>query len=191
MDVTINNLHLELTQGDITLLDVEAIVNAANSHLVLGAGVAGAIYNKGGQTIQDECNAIGHCPVGKAVITSGGNLKVNHVIHAVGPRMGEGQEEAKLVSAVHASLSLAEEQGIQSIALPAISTGIFGFPMHHAARLIVQTIIDYSFEMRTNLHHVILCLYDSVAFDIFRTALEQTLETIDRDDQDSTLLLDN
>ena len=119
---------LILVKGDITELDVDAVVNAANEHLILGAGVAGAIRRKGGPSIQEECYRIGGTFVGGAVITTGGNLKARHVIHAVGPRMGEGEEDEKLGNAVLNSLKVAEENGLRSIAFPAISTGIFGFP---------------------------------------------------------------
>ncbi len=93
MKLQVNQSEIELIQGDITENDTDAIVNAASSQLILGAGVAGAIRSKGGPSIQEECNAIGHCPVGGAVITGGGNLKARHVVHAVGPRQGEGDEE--------------------------------------------------------------------------------------------------
>lgn len=190
MKANVSGLQIELMQGDITELAVDAIVNPANNSLVLGAGVAGAIYRKGGQQIQDACNAIGHCPTGKAVITTGGNLKAKHVIHAVGPRMGEGQEHEKLANAVAASLQIAEDQELAVIALPAISTGVFGFPMQDAAQIITQTVFDYAFEMRAHLQHVIICLFDAVAFTIFNDALESILELIDQDNSDSTLLLD-
>jgi len=114
MKLRVNNSEIELVQGDITESDTDAIVNAANSQLVLGAGVAGAIRTKGGPAIQEECNAIGHCPVGGAVITSGGNLKARHVIHAVGPRQGEGNEEEKLKNATLSSLKVAEKNNLKS-----------------------------------------------------------------------------
>jgi O-acetyl-ADP-ribose deacetylase (regulator of RNase III) len=154
MEFIVNGMIVKLVQGDITDLDVEAITNAANSDLILGAGVAGAIYRKGGHTIQMECNAIGHCDVGKAVLTGGGKLKAKYVIHAVGPRMGEGDEHAKLKSAVHSTLRLAEENSIASVALPAISTGIFGFPMGDAAEITAHEVLAFSFEPHR--HHVFI-----------------------------------
>src|SRR5689334_22930847 len=129
LTVTLERTQLELIEGDITTLDVDAIVNAANEHLQLGGGVAGAIRQKGGPSIQEECNRIGGTPVGTAVMTGAGNLKARQVIHAVGPQMGEGDEDKKLASAVRAALALADRRGFKSIALPAISTGIFGFPI--------------------------------------------------------------
>lgn len=109
MKLKINQSEIELQKGDITESDTDAVVNAANSNLTLGAGVAGAIRTKGGPLIQEECRLLGHCPVGEAVITSGGNLKADYVIHAVGPRYGEGGEDEKLRSATLSSLRLADD----------------------------------------------------------------------------------
>src|SRR5712691_10469760 len=141
--VTMDRTQLELVQGDITDLEVDAIVNAANEHLQLGSGVAGAIRAKGGPSIQEECDRIGGTPVGTAVMTGAGNLQARQVIHAVGPRMGEGDEDKKLASAVRAALALADRRGMRSIALPAISTGVFGFPMERAARITLTEIQRY------------------------------------------------
>lgn len=190
MEFNLNKLRVSLVQGDITDLDVDAITNAANSSLVLGAGVAGAIYRKGGPVIQEECNAIGHCDVGKAVITSGGNLKARHVIHAVGPRMGEGNEDQKLAGAVRSTLVIAEENQLGAVALPAISTGVFGFPIRKCATIMAREIHEYSFEMRSHLHHVLICLYDSIAYQIFSDAFQDTLGVNDDESKDTTLLLD-
>jgi O-acetyl-ADP-ribose deacetylase (regulator of RNase III) len=128
---------LRLVQGDITARDVDAIVNAANSHLQHGGGVAAAIVRKGGHVIQEESDSIGFTPVGTAVITTGGRLKARHVIHAVGPRMGEGDEDEKLRSAVESTLRLAEANGLVSISLPAVSSGIFGFPKERCAHILI------------------------------------------------------
>src|SRR5215467_3658443 len=138
--VTMDRTQLELVEGDITQLEVDAVVNAANENLQLGAGVAGAIREKGGPSIQEECNRIGGTPVGTAVATGAGNLRARQVIHAVGPRFGEGDEDKKLASAVRAALALADRRGLKSIALPAISTGVFGFPMDRAARVMLTEI---------------------------------------------------
>ena len=119
---------LRLVQGDITEMNCEAIVNPANVQLQMGGGVAGAILRKGGLIIQQECDKIGPIGVGEAAITSGGKIRAKIVIHAVGPRLGEGDEDRKLASATTNSLRLADENGLKSIAFPAISTGIFHFP---------------------------------------------------------------
>jgi O-acetyl-ADP-ribose deacetylase (regulator of RNase III) len=175
MRTTINGVTVELVQGDITDLDVDAIVNAANSQLILGTGVAGAIRRKGGPTIQEECLKIGYCEVGDAVITRGGLLKARYVIHAVGPRMGEGSEAGKLASAVRASLRLAEQHRLHSIALPAISTGVFGYPMESCAEVMLRVIFDYTFEELAHLCHVIVCLYDDHAYQVFATEFTRKL----------------
>lgn len=128
---------LRLVQGDITERPVDAIVNAANSYLQHGGGVAGAIVRKGGQSIQEESNRIGPVEVGKAAITGAGALKARRVIHAVGPRMGEGDEDRKLKSAIRSVFALAVDDGIRSISVPAISSGIFGFPKDRCAAILV------------------------------------------------------
>jgi O-acetyl-ADP-ribose deacetylase (regulator of RNase III) len=174
----LNNVTIELVQGDITDLETDAIVNAANSRLILGAGVAGAIRRKGGPSIQEECYAIGHCDVGSAVITGGGNLKARYVIHAVGPRMGEGSEAGKLANAVRASLNLAEQNGLHSVAFPAISTGIFGYPLEGCAEVMLHVIGDYTFEDLCNLQRVIVCLYDEYAFAVFASEFRRKFQEL-------------
>jgi len=160
MKLQVNQSEIELIQGDITDSDTDAIVNAANSQLILGAGVAGAIRSKGGPSIQEECNAIGHCPVGGAVITSGGNLNARHVIHAVGPRQGEGNEEEKLKNATLNSLKVADQNNLKSTAFPAISTGIFGFPLDACARIMLTTVKAY-LSSPTKIERVVFVLFDS------------------------------
>src|SRR4030066_2182469 len=134
---------VRLVQGDITERDTDAIVNAANSNLQHGGGVAGAIVRKGGQIIQDESDRIGFTPVGTAVITTAGKLPAKFVIHTVGPRMGEGDEDNKLKNAVLNSLMLASEKGLKSISIPAISSGIFGFPKDLCAKILVGESIAF------------------------------------------------
>ncbi|HJX29192.1 MAG TPA: macro domain-containing protein [Thermoanaerobaculia bacterium] len=163
---------LEMVQADITDLDVDVIVNAANEHLQLGSGVAGAILAKGGPSIQEECNRIGSTPVGTAVMTGAGHLKAKQVIHAVGPRMGDGDEDKRLASAVRAALALADRRGMKSIALPAISTGVFGFPVERAARVML-TEIQRFLQGGTKLERVVLCLFDEAAFNVFKKELRR------------------
>jgi O-acetyl-ADP-ribose deacetylase (regulator of RNase III) len=142
-----NNKTIEICQGDITREQVDAIVNAANSHLAHGGGVAGAIVRAGGRVIQDESDAWvsqhGQVTHAKPAYTSAGSLPCTYVIHAVGPRWGEGEEDRKLEEAIHGSLVLAGTLGLKTLALPAISTGIFGFPIERAARIILQTLQNY------------------------------------------------
>lgn len=131
---------------------------------------------KGGRIIQEESDKIGYCPVGQAVMTSGGNLKAKYVIHAVGPRMGEGNEDEKLKNATLNSLKLADEKGIKSIAFPAISTGIFGYPIERCAKIMLANTIDY-LKGETNIEKVIFCLYGKDSFETFKKELEKQLPT--------------
>lgn len=172
MKKKIKNSVLELVEGDITDIKADAIVNAANTRLILGGGVAGAIARKGGPRIQEECNKIGGCFVGGAVITTGGNLRAKYVIHAVGPRMGEGEEDEKLKNATLNSLKLADKYSLKSIAFPAISTGIFGFPIKRAAKIMLDTTISY-LKGKTNIERVVFCLFGKDSFEVFRKQLEK------------------
>jgi O-acetyl-ADP-ribose deacetylase (regulator of RNase III) len=172
LTVPLEGTQLELVQGDITDLLVDAIVNAANEKLQLGGGVAGAIKRKGGPSIQEECNRIGGTAVGTAVMTGAGHLKAKHVIHAVGPKMGEGDEDRKLAAAVRSSLAVADRYGLRSIALPALSTGNFGFPIDRAARLILTEIHRY-LQGGTKIERVVVCLRDTDAFDAFKRELRR------------------
>lgn len=170
--INLEDTQLEILEGDITDLEIDAIVNAANEKLKLGSGVAGAIRTKGGPSIQEECDRIGHTAVGAAVMTGAGSLKAKQVIHAVGPRMGEGDEDRKLASAVRAALALADRNGLRSIALPAISTGVFGFPMDRAARITLTEIHRY-LQGGTKIERVVVVLHDNEAFQTFRRELRR------------------
>ncbi|GAB4343927.1 MAG: macro domain-containing protein [Calditrichia bacterium] len=159
---------LKLVFGDLTLEEVDAIVNAANSHLAHGGGVAGAIVRKGGYEIQEESNRIGFVPVGEAAITGAGRLKAKRVIHAVGPRWGEGNEDQKLKNAVLNSLILAEKHHLQTISLPPISSGIFGFPKDRCARIILETVDRFLRENPDSaLREVRICIIDQPTQEIF------------------------
>jgi O-acetyl-ADP-ribose deacetylase (regulator of RNase III) len=163
---------IELTRGDITALEVDAIVNAANEHLQLGSGVAGAIRKKGGPAIQRECDRIGHCPVGSAVVTGGGLLPARWVIHAVGPvwQGGGAGEEALLASAVRSALARAEEVGAKSVALPAIATGVFGFPLERAAVIATGEARRFAAAAR-RVERIVFCLFDDRTLAVFEEAL--------------------
>ena len=165
---------LQIVQGDITTEEVDAIVNAANEHLQHGGGVAWAISKRGGPTIQQESDewvrTKGTVSHANPVWTSGGLLPAKYIIHAVGPVWGEGDEDAKLTSAVTGSLRLADELGLQSIAFPAISTGIFGFPKERAAKIILNSITDYLSKGSSTLKIVRLVLFDDRTVDAFSKA---------------------
>ena len=159
---------VRLVSADLTERDVDAIVNAANSHLQHGGGVAGAIVRKGGAIIQEESDRIGYVPVGGAVVTTGGKLRARQVIHAVGPRMGEGDEDNKLKSAIRNVLKLAAEKGMQSISVPAISAGIFGFPKDRCARILVgETAGFLKQNAASSLRMVEFCIFDQEARGYF------------------------
>lgn len=164
----IKNCVIRLVSEDLTERDVDAIVNAANSHLQHGGGVAGAIVRKGGQVIQEESDRIGYVPVGSAALTGAGRLKARHVIHAVGPRMGEGDEDRKLASAITSVLKLASEKGLRSISVPAISAGIFGFPKDRCARILVGETATFLKQRNSTLELVEFCIFDAEAYKYFQ-----------------------
>jgi putative ATPase len=165
---------LRIVEGDITEQDVDAIVNAANEMLAHGGGVAGAIAAKGGPAITSESRRWvqehGRVPTGGAAITGGGQLKARYVVHAVGPVWGGGSkgEERLLASAAQSALSLADERGLASIALPAISTGIFGYPIHLAVQTILGAILQYLDEHHgTSLRDVRICDMNKATVALF------------------------
>jgi O-acetyl-ADP-ribose deacetylase (regulator of RNase III) len=162
---------LALVLGDITREEVDAIVNAANSQLSHGGGVAAAIARAGGAEVQRESDQAAPVEVGDAAVTTAGELPAEKVIHAVGPRWGEGSEEEKLRSAVARSLQLAGEHGLESVSLPAISTGIFGYPLEQAAPLILRTIEEtVARGEASSLREVRLCLFDEETLAAFQEA---------------------
>lgn len=158
---------IRLVTGDITERAVDVIVNAANSYLKHGGGVAGAIVRKGGEIIQEESDKIGFVPVGSSVITTSGRLPCKAVIHTVGPRMGEGDEDTKLRSAVRSSLTLASDRKYKSISMPAVSSGIFGFPKDRCARILVQEAKKFLVNNTTSLE-IEFCVFDDETTDYFK-----------------------
>ncbi len=171
-EIKVNNKKLVIVKGDITEESTDAIVNPANNYLKHGGGVAGAIVRKGGKIIQEESDRIGFVPTGEAVYTSGGNLKAKYVIHAVGPRWGEGDEEKKLRSAVRNSLLLATQLNLKSIAIPAISTGIFGYPKREGTRVILDEVVKFLKEEKSSLTEVHLTNIDEETCNLFLEHLE-------------------
>ncbi|MGI0033186.1 MAG: macro domain-containing protein [Nitrososphaeraceae archaeon] len=170
---------LRLVRGDITERNVDVIVNAANSNLNHGGGVAAAIVAKGGQIIQDESDKIGYVPVGNAVMTTAGKLPCKAVIHVVGPRYGEGKEEKKLRLAINNVLNLAEQNNFKSISIPAISTGIFGFPKEKCAKILVEESINFAEKQIsfTSLPEIIeFCIYDDETLQHFKKEFTNTNE---------------
>jgi O-acetyl-ADP-ribose deacetylase (regulator of RNase III) len=173
----VEGTRIELVKGDITAQETDAVVNAANSGLRGGGGVDGAIHRAGGPTIMEECRQMGSCPTGGAVITTGGELPADHVIHAVGPRWQGGQrgEEQLLAGAYSSSLQIAMDEGLQSVAFPSISTGAYGYPAEEAARVALNAIIEFLRQNPGELELVRLVLFSRKDLQTYREALEELL----------------
>jgi len=178
MEVTVNKTKVSIVQGDITSQATDAIVNAANSSLMGGGGVDGAIHRAGGPAILEECKKIvarqGRLPTGKAVLTTGGNLKAKYVIHTVGPIWhGGSRNEAELLeSAYYECLKLATENKLTSISFPSISTGAYGYPVDEAAKIAVSTVVSFLKRQATSLKDVVFVLFDSRTYQSYRSALQ-------------------
>src|ERR1017187_6428667 len=158
--------HIEICLGDITEMDVDAIVNAANNDLQLGGGVAGAIRRKGGEAIQRECDAIGSIPVGGAAITTGGKLRARFVIHAASMQLGGDTTARALRTSTAHSLRIAAERGLRSIAFPAVGTGIAGFPLPECARIMLREVVEH-LKKPTSLEKICFVLFDAHALSEF------------------------
>jgi O-acetyl-ADP-ribose deacetylase (regulator of RNase III) len=180
MKVKIKTATLELVQGDITVQDTEAIVNAANSSLLGGGGVDGAIHRAGGPEILAECRLLGGCAAGDAKSTTGGRLTAKYVIHTVGPiyrRQAAERAAELLASAYRRSLEVAAEHGVHSVAFPAISTGAYGYPMDEAAQVALQTAIEFlEAQEGDGIRLVRFVLYRNQAYQVFQRALSQLTE---------------
>ncbi|MFP3976075.1 MAG: O-acetyl-ADP-ribose deacetylase [Dehalococcoidia bacterium] len=178
MEKVINKTRLALLQGDITKQDTDAIVNAANSGLMGGGGVDGAIHRAGGPAILEDCKKIvaeiGRLPAGQAVMTTGGNLKAKHVIHTVGPiwHGGNKREPETLTSAYRESLKLAVKNGLKSVSFPSISTGVYGYPVDKGAKVAIKTTSEF-LQQDDSLEEINFVLFDSRTFDAYRQALEE------------------
>ena len=176
MEVMIGGAKVELVEGDITRQDTEAIVNAANSSLLGGGGVDGAIHRAGGPKILEECRQIGGCPTGEARLTTGGNLKARYVIHTVGPvYQGGGRRESELLAACYReSLKLAAGKGLTSVAFPSISTGAYGYPLAEAARIAIKTVLDY-LTRHQEIRLVRFVLFGRPTYEVFQKVRRELL----------------
>jgi len=178
MEVTVNKTKISVIEGDITRQTTDAIVNAANSSLMGGGGVDGAIHRAGGPAILEECREIvarqGRLPTSKAVITMGGHLQAQYVIHTVGPIWhGGSKNEAELLrSAYHECLKLAAENKLTSISFPSISTGAYGYPVDEAAKIAVSTVFSFLKQQATSLKEVVFVLFNTRTYQSYRTALQ-------------------
>jgi O-acetyl-ADP-ribose deacetylase (regulator of RNase III) len=181
MEVNINQTKLAIIQGDITKQATDAIVNAANPSLMGGGGVDGAIHRAGGPAILEECKKIvaqqGILPTGKAVITTGGNLKAKYVIHTVGPiwRGGRGNEAEFLGSAYYECLKLATGNKLASVSFPSISTGAYGYPVDEAAKIAVSNVVSFLKKQATSLKDVVVVLFDSWTYQSYCSALQEVM----------------
>jgi O-acetyl-ADP-ribose deacetylase (regulator of RNase III) len=165
--------RIELYQGDITRLEVEAIVNAANRSLLGGGGVDGAIHRAAGPQLLQECRRLGGCPTGQARITRGYRLPARHVIHAVGPIYQGSPEDAQLLASCYVhSLRLAAEHGLESVAFPAISCGAYGYPLEEAAPIALETTCAFLGE-NPSPGRVVFALFSPESFQVYERALEE------------------
>ncbi len=170
---TINGVTLALLRGNIVEVQVDAIVNAANSGLRGGGGVDGAIHRAGGPGIMEECRKIGGCPTGSAVATTAGNLPAKYVFHAVGPiYSGRPDDERLLASAYQSCLNLAEQHQVKSIAFPSLSTGVYGYPLELAAPIALRTIIEH-IKKPTGLQQVVVVLFGEASYKAHEKALAE------------------
>ncbi len=178
-EVTVNQAKLRIIQGDITRQATDAIVNAANSSLMGGGGVDGAIHRAGGPAILEECKQIvarqGRLPTGKAVITTGGNLKAKYVIHTVGPiwHGGNKGEPELLASAYQQSLKIAAEKNLNSVSFPSISTGAYGYPVGQASEVALDAVITFLSQRTASLREVVFVLFDSRTLGVYSSALRE------------------
>jgi len=172
MQITVADAAIELQQGDITCLAVDAIVNAANSRLAGGGGVDGAIHRAGGPSIMAECREIGACPTGTAVITTAGKLNARYVIHTVGPvyKGGTHGEPEFLANAYRTCLQLADSRSVASIAFPSISTGVYGYPVAKAACIALETVMRY-LQQDSSLEQVIFVLFSAEDYAVYAQTL--------------------
>ena len=163
---------IHFVRGDITDMAVDAIVNAANTSLTLGAGVAGAIRRKGGARIEEECDALAPIRLGEAVVTTAGNLRAFYVIHAASMPPGGATTAESLRLATRSSLMRAEEKTFKSIAFPAIGTGVAGFPLEQCARIMLKDVLDH-LKVRSSLEKVYFVLFDEAALKAFQDAYQE------------------
>ncbi len=172
--VNINKSILELIEGNITEQETDAIVNAANTSLLGGGGVDGAIHRAGGIKILEECKKLGGCPTGEARITTGGNLKARYVIHTVGPIYSGGKqhESELLTNAYKNSLNLASKHKLKSVSFPSISTGAYGYPINEASMIALKTVIDY-FKTNTDIELVRFVLFGLKAYRVYEKTLQE------------------
>jgi O-acetyl-ADP-ribose deacetylase len=174
MKAHVNKVTIELIQRDLLTLEVDTIVNQTDVTLTVPAALA----DRGGSTIAEECRRIGRCDVGSAVVTGAGKFNAQKIIHAVGPRWGEGSERGKLASVTWECMRLAEQFHLKSIAMPALSVGALGYPVENCAKTMLTQIIDFTFENLKSLRTVIVCLDNPLALEAFEREFNSQLEEL-------------
>lgn len=171
-----NNITIEIIKGDITKLECDAIVNAANKTLLGGGGVDGAIHRAGGSKILEECRKLGGCQTGEAKITTAGRLKAKYVVHTVGPVYKKNEDRSELLyNAYYNSMKLADEYNAKSIAFPAISTGVYGYPKSEASDIAVKSVKYYT-KINKNIEKVIFVLFSEDDYRLYCTKLENYMK---------------
>lgn len=178
MKAKINRVTIRLVQQNILSLDVDGLVNATDTELTLEP----ALSALAGAEVVREVESLAWAEVGSAVVTGGGASQFDKIIHAVGPRWGEGAERGKLLNVTLASLQLAEGNKLKSVTMPAISTGAMGYPLEACAKIMLTQIIDYTFEDIKHLRHVIVCLDNDMAYAVFKHEFQQQLQELQGDD---------
>ena len=168
---------IEIVQGDITDMVVDAVVNAANTDLKLGSGVAGAIRNKGGPSIQNECNKIGSISLGEAAMTGAGNLQASYVIHAAGMHLGGTVSADSLRACTLNTLLTANEKNVKSLAFPAIGTGVGNFSIDDCANIMISNVVDFLLTEESSLEKIYFVLFDNEAYTVFKNVLDHRADT--------------
>jgi O-acetyl-ADP-ribose deacetylase (regulator of RNase III) len=174
MKAKVNRVTIEIVQADLLSIEAAGLVNSTDSALTLSS----SLLARAGTALKTQCETIGSIEVGTAVVTSAGRLKFRRIIHAVGPRWAEGSERGKLASATWEALNLAEDNELESIVMPAISTGTLGYPLENCATTMLSQIIDFTFEKLKHLKTIIICLENDVALEIFETELQRQLNEL-------------
>lgn len=174
MKAKVNKVTIQILQDSILTLTVNGLVTVTDTNLT----VQPDLLTKTGLTVQQACNIIGWCDIGEAIITNAGNMSISKIIHAVAPRWGEGSERAKLANVTLQCLRLAEQNHLKSIAIPAISTGILGYPIENCAKTMLTQIIDFTFEDPRHLKTIIVCLDSSTAYNIFKSEFLNQLDDL-------------
>lgn len=177
MKAKVNKITIEIVQGDLLAQPVASLVNATDPNLSL----SNALLEKAGMSVYQACAAIGWCDIGSAVITDAGNMQVQKIIHAVGPRWGEGSERGKLSNVTFECLRLAEKYRLKSIAFPAISTGVLGYPIENCAKTMLSQIIDFTFDDPRYLRTIVVCLDNLTAYQIFKSEFQYQIQLLKED----------